>query len=371
MELLEYIVVFAVTWFQHKRSMKIRGSILLFVAAVAMLIVLALWFGKKRQVEIPSNVLTGTNTASSEAIATSTSAGAPSRPTASSVSAMTNTTTSPQDKGGKIKEGLAVLNDVPIAFYGRLVDQFGSPVVGAQITASVRVYNNVQSTVEHLATVSDGNGMFQIKGGKGESLGIMPKKEGYVLATTETHFNYSYMYSGHFTPDQGNPTVIKMWKLQGAEPLVGINQNYKLHYTSTPIYFDLLTGKIVPVGGDIKITVNRPAGNVSEHNPQDWGFMIEVVNGGLIETSPQESAITHAAPEAGYQQSDVLSASSNRSGVGVIQQSFFVQSRNGQVYSKVGLVFGINDTPDGIMYITFSGVANANGSRNWEAAIPK
>src|SRR6202034_1935210 len=95
-----------------------------------------------------------------------------------------------QDKGEQMKKGLAELNDVPIAFYGRLEDQFGSAVFGAQITANLRIYNGVQSTVEHLATVSDGNGMFQIHGGKGESLGIMPKKEGYVLATTSTYFKY-------------------------------------------------------------------------------------------------------------------------------------------------------------------------------------
>ena len=34
-------------------------------------------------------------------------------------------------------------------------------------------------------------------------------------------------------------------------------------------------------------------------------------------------------------------------------------SRNGQVYSKVGLSFDINDAPNGYMSVTFDGVANA------------
>ena len=45
---------------------------------------------------------------------------------------------------------------------------------------------------------------------------------------------------------------------------------------------------------------------------------------------------------------------------------FFVSSRNGQTYSKVLFSFTINQDPDGFMYASFRGVANTNGSRNWE-----
>jgi hypothetical protein len=178
------------------------------------------------------------------------------------------------------------------------------------------------------------------------------------------------MESQPYVPDQNNPTVIKMWKLQGAEPLVSINQHYKLPYSNAPINFDLVAGKIVPSGGDIKITVNRPAGEISERNRQDWGFEIEAVGGGLME-SGADVVVTYAAPESGYAPSDTLTASNNRHGVELIQQSFFVKSRNGQVYSKLALSFDINSAPDDYMDITFNGVANTNGSRNWEATAPQ
>jgi len=348
--------------------MKIRPSIFLFIVIVVVLIALVLRHGVKKPVETPPAAAVETNTVSPAATASSAPVHMNTPPAQLATNASMPST---QNKGEKMKEGLAEMNDVPIVFYGRLADQLGGPVVGAQIAASVRIYNGVQSTVEHLAAVSDGNGFFQIQGGKGESLGVVPTKEGYILAATNTYFKYSYMYPDRFSPDPNNPTVIKMWKLQGAEPLVDIGKEYKLPFTSAPIFFDLVAGKIVPTGGDLKITVNRPAGEVSEHNPQDWGFEIEAVDGGLIETSGKESAITFAAPENGYQSSDTVTASSNRHGIGGIQQSFFVKSRNGQVYSKVHLLFGINDTPDGFMDITFSGVANTNGSRNWEATAPK
>jgi hypothetical protein len=52
-------------------------------------------------------------------------------------------------------------------------------------------------------------------------------------------------------------------------------------------------------------------------------------------------------------------------------QGFFLVSRNGQVYSKLGLSFRISRTLDDFMYVTFSGVASTNGSRNWEATAPQ
>ncbi len=50
---------------------------------------------------------------------------------------------------------------------------------------------------------------------------------------------------------------------------------------------------------------------------------------------------------------------------------YFIQTRDGQVYSQVHLLFGINEMPGGFMDITFSGAANADGSRNWEATVPE
>ena len=91
---------------------------------------------------------------------------------------------------------------------------------------------------------------------------MMPQKQGYALASTGTFFKYSQLEEHPYVSDSNNPTVIKMWKLQGAQPIVSINQRYKLHYTGESMNFDLLTRQIVPAGGDVKLTVNR----VTRHN---------------------------------------------------------------------------------------------------------
>lgn len=339
-----------------------------FVLLAAMIIVVLFLIGRGTKHKFAANSF---ETNAPPAATTVPSAPAPTQVQSNSqmTSIATNSVVTPQPtKGDLMKQGLSQMNDVPIIFYGRLEDQYNAPVEGAQIAASVRIYNGAGSTTTHLATVSDGNGMFQINGGKGESLAMMPKKSGYVLATTNTLFKYSYMYSDHFSSDPNNPTVLKMWKLQGAESLAQINCTFKIPYTASPISFDLISGQIVPSGGDLTITVNRPNGIISQQNPQNWSVDLAFTDGGYISTSPDEAAITYAAPEGFYQPSGTFE---NNNGPRLIDEMLFAQSRHGQIYSKFHLLFGINSTSEKAMTITFSGVANTNGSRNWEATAPK
>lgn len=348
--------------------MKSRPSILWFVTAVVVLIVLVFLHGSRHSGT--TALSPGTHTTERTTVKVSPLRASDMAPEAGSLASTPQNSepVPPQDKKEQMKSGLAEVNDVPILFYGKLEDQLGNPVAGAQIAASVRIYNGFRSTVDRFSVSSDVDGLFRINHGKGESLSIVPNKTGYVLATGDTLFKYSFMYADHFTPNPNRPTVIKMWRLQGAEPLVNIDKEYKLPFTGAPIFFDLIAGIVVPAGGDFKITVNRPTGEVSEHNPQKWSIGFEVVDGGFIDTSSKESAITFAAPYGDYQPSGVFG---NNNGTDGLDKYFFIQSRNGQVFSKLYLSLGINNKPDGLMYITFRGAANTNGSRNWEATVPK
>jgi hypothetical protein len=348
-------------------TMKIRGSILGLIVIAAVLIALVLWYGKKQPVEVPPIASVETNAVPPAATAKS--------PATTSTPVHTNTPIAPvasnvptpptESKEQQMREGLAEFNDADIEFYGRLEDQFGNAVGNAQIKFEVPFNNGHAVGVQRGTTVADGNGFFTISGYKGKSLSVVPVKAGYALASLNGGGIYSYLWSEsqRVHPDRNNPTVIKMWKLQGAEPLADISKEYKLPFTSAPIFFDLVAGKIVPTGGDLKITVNRPSGEISEHNPQQWSIDVEVASGGFIETSEQEWRIAYFAPEDGYQPSGTFA---NNNGIGSVSEIFFVKSRDGQVYSKLGLSFDINETPDSLMHVRFRGVANTNASRNWE-----
>jgi hypothetical protein len=364
---LEYSLVLPDTGLQHQQSMNIRGSIIWFVAISAVLIALVLWFGKKQPVATSAE----TSVAPPAAAAPSAPATVPVHTNAPMVQTTKGAGLSQSPPMSKVERAIGILstyNDIPIVFYGRVEDQFTNAVTDATVSFNVRVMNGQESTVNRGQVMTDGNGFFIILGYTGQDLGLVPHKPGYVLATTDTLFKYSHLEEHPYVSDPNNPTVIKMWKLQGAEPLVGIDKTYKLRYTAEPINFDLLAGQIVPSGGDIQITLNRPAGIISGRNPQNWSIQIEVIDGGFIVTSWGEAQTTYSAPESGYESSGTFG---NNNGIDTLDQMLFVQSRNGQVYSKIHLVLGINQTPDGFMYITFKGVANANGSRNWEATAPQ
>ncbi|MEI6197102.1 MAG: hypothetical protein WCS42_22530 [Verrucomicrobiota bacterium] len=251
--------------------MNIRRPIFWCTVVVVALVALILWHGTTSTTKPSSKASVETNGEASSASGPGQTAG--NAFTSTVTATVSASTANPAasvtpDKGAQIKEGLAKLNDIGIDFNGRLEDQHGNAVANTTIDASVRIYNGSRSTVDHFSVVSDANGLFRVKHGNGESLSLMPHKAGYVFAMTKTSFNYSYMYPDHFTPDPNNPTVIKMLKLEGAEPLVSINKEYKIPHTDKPIYFDLMAGKIVPEGGDVKIIVNRPSGEISEQHPQ-------------------------------------------------------------------------------------------------------
>jgi hypothetical protein len=355
--------------------MKIRGSILGFVVIAAILLVLTLWHWQKKPVQVPLTASTETSVVPPMATAPSTSVSVPvqsSTPLMQTNKGQDLSQSPPPSKDQRAIGLLSTYNDVPIDFYGKVEDQFSNAVDNATVNFSVRVINGQESTVKRGQVTTDGNGFFSINGYRGQALGVMPEKSGYVIATADTLFKYSHLEDHPYVSDANNPTVIKMRKLQGAEPLVAIDQHYKLLYTGTPLTFDLLAGGTVTSGGDIKMTLNRPPGLISGRNQQDWSLEVEAVDGGLIEASGGDARVTYEAPEGGYEPSAVFTMSnSSNTWYEAIHQMFFIQSRNGHVFSKVNLSFHINQNPDDPVSITFRGVANPNGSRNWEATIPQ
>ena len=80
-----------------------------------------------------------------------------------------------------------------------------------------------------------------------------------------------------------------------------------------------------------------------------------------------DARVAYVAPDNGYQPSDTLVMSTTNHWSDLVQQMYFVTSRNGQVFSKVFLSMGVNMNPEDPMSVTFRGVANASSSRNWEA----
>lgn len=335
---------------------------------LVVLLAIAVWLSRRPSTAIRSGPAT---TANNEAPSETREKGIAAVPHTNidATTVATANDVSPAQKGSQELWNTAnTLANVPIVFYGKVEDQFGNALV-ATIDFSVHKYNGYNGSIENGQTVSDQNGFFTISGYSGESLSVKPIKPGYSVSSQNGGGTYSHMAPDEERthPDVRNPVIVKMWKLQGAEPLTQINQRYKLPYSDAPIAFDLITGKVVPGNGDIKITVNRSSGTLSLRNPGDWSLKIEAVDGGLMESYGTER-VTYWAPETGYDSDKLFlfSTNSSQKWADGFTKGFFIMSRHGHIYSKLGMSFSINRDPGDFIEVKFVGISNTNGSRNWE-----
>ena len=118
----------------------------------------------------------------------------------------------------------------------------------------------------------------------------MPSKKGYALASNGTGLFDLAPVEERALQTRAIRLWLKCGSCKAQNRLLSIDQQYKLSYTSEPIYFDLLAGKVVPSGGDVKLTVNRSPGVISGRNRLDWSLQIEAVDGGLMDSGGQESS---------------------------------------------------------------------------------
>ncbi len=348
--------------------MKLRGSIIVLCMVVLVGTIFVLWYVKKQPVGalLPGSVLT--NIAPSTAIIPSAQlpTNARTAPVTATVSPATNQSQSvlPQDKVGLIKEVLQA-NDANIVFYGRLEDQFGSAVYGATVNFSIQYENANARGIQRGQVISDGNGFFTISG-TGANLGITVQKSGYVLATTDTSFRYSQLTPGYFVPDQSNPTVIKMWKLQGAEHLISFNIRTYVPINGDSVAFDLQTGKQVQSGGDIAVRIQSSVKpNVREE--YDWQASIQPVEGGIVDAGGSGLEKMFRAPDSGYElEYDVNYGKQTQSWTSRFGDDFYFKSREGKCCGKVSLEIDTDEVRNSAAFVTLKGYLNPAGSPNLE-----
>ena len=332
-----------------------------------MLTVLVVWFARRpAKTSVPA-------TASSPPV--ETIATTPAMPVTNVTDSITGHVTVPtlsnalsaprKSKEQETLEILSTKNDIPIVFYGKLEDQFGNPVVGAEITGSTIIYNGVHMGGQKVVVTSDANGFFQMDAGKGESLGIMPKKAGYTLATANTEFKYTKLNPHPYVPDAGNPTVIKMWKLQGGEHLIHFQFESRVPLDGTPTTFDLQTGQRVQNGGDLTISVKTtPTPSIREE--YDWQVVVQAVNGGFVLPTDDFDQMFQA-PDSGYNaRLDINFQKGTRQWTPRFIGSYYFTSRNQSSYGKLGIEFLSDVVKDGTIPVILNSYVNPSGSRNLE-----
>lgn len=320
---------------------------LVIVAAAVLLLAVTLFFGlrnHRQQSSRPPEPNAATTPASEEAASPTANAPVlpPATAAAQSATASRAPTAASVSRAEKLQGAVEAMN-VPVVFFGKVVDQDGAPLAGVRVQTSVRSWHVIatpdgDATFARHEAVSGSDGNFQIDGGRENALTIEAvEKEGYEPEPKSLQ-GFGYTTSDPLRPDPNNPVVLRMWKAEAKAQLITGTKRYSLVPDGRTYTIDLLTGAIVESGtaeGDLRVSIRRPA-NAVWGQRYDWSLDVQPVNGGLAEETDGSSAMFRA-PESGYTNHWRLdAAAANESwSYGTGQKRFYLKSRGGRNYSRI------------------------------------
>ncbi len=254
--------------------------------------------------------------------------------------------------------------NVPIAFYGKIVDQSGQPVKGAKVSALVvnAHFERYDTETQPVALESDQNGNFTITGYTAYGIDkISIQKDGYQLSPKAV-INYGFGPNSNYAGSTTNPVVFRMWKQAGKERLVGSSWHGKVACNGTTNHFDLRTGR-PDAKGDLEILCSKtpltvpPPGNAHF----DYKFEVVVVGG---EISPTKDEFTYLAPENAYSPSfTIAQKADDPKWQGSVKQEFYIKTSNGH-HGRLSVEWYAWQTPPTIL--EWDCTLNPSGSRNLE-----
>ena len=168
----------------------------------------------------------------------------------------------------------------PITFYGKVIDQIGNPVSGADVD-----YGAIDKFDENGSDYhgkSDVNGNFSIHGIKGAVLTVGVRKPGYYNIHGRSDSAFAYGVGIDATrkapPTKENPALFILQKHGPTESLIRIDGGQiDIPRNGRPVNIDLSTGKTG--AGNLRIQTWVENGNQRHF---DWHYELSVPGGGLM-----------------------------------------------------------------------------------------
>jgi hypothetical protein len=269
------------------------------------------------------------------------------------------------------KQAIVEAQNVPITFWGKVVDQDGQPLAGVRVLMEAREWHSPAPTqvTPHFTNIernTGADGQFNVIGAKGDILTIKSvAKEGYTTSPKALR-SFGYNISQNHPVDADNPVVIRLWKVGNPEPLVLTEKSSRIPYDGTPTTFDLLRGQMMQGlngPGDLRITLIRSPLKISRGDRFDWKATIEAIDGGVILSNDE---LMHYAPEVGYNAKiEIDMPTSSLNWTSRQRLSFYIKSRGGQCYGRVSIVLD-TDSPRETTGMLITSAINPSGSRNLE-----
>jgi len=269
-----------------------------------------------------------------------------------------------EDKASMILSALDAENNRGINVYGKVIDQFGTPVTGVAVHGGVLLnagFDASRSVV--FDTQTDREGLFSFEGLHGIRLGVKMEKPGY-----EFNPNLYVNWWNSYKPDRNSPAVFTVYKLRGEEAMDHKEFDSRVPYDGQTAAFDLLAGR-KDSNGDLRITLTRNPLKVRRGVDRfDWSVTIEIVGGGLTETS---DLYPYEAPESGYLPTFSLNIDKNSpSWTQRLTKTFYVRTKNNQ-FGRIDIDLTTDsERPQGTG-ISIKSFMNPPGSRNLEPDLKR
>lgn len=242
--------------------------------------------------------------------------------------------------------------------FGKVVDQYGQPISDVDVSGVLIIKTDEGFNSQPYSTKTDSDGLFEFTGLHGADFNINIKKQGYYMS--ERGGGYQAPPGGKST--QGSRVLLTMWKIRGAEQLIGSNINTKIPHDGSPVIFDMTTGKQSP-SGNFQVTLSQYPLEVKHGwDKFNWSVKIEILNGGMLE---ENDAYPFWAPTNEYQSSFEFNESTNAvKWLGGVQRKFYIKTAQGQ-YGLMQFKVFPGRSPTGF---EANFTINPSGSRNLEPA---
>jgi hypothetical protein len=268
-------------------------------------------------------------------------------------------------------------SNVPIQFYGMVVDQDGNGIPGVKVKAEVSAFNETFIKTRKdsdyrkktsLEMTTDNRGFFTIQNIDGNYLVIKDlEKLGYQADTSNLG---AFVYwdrndpSRIHIPSSQKPVVFHIWRENGSEQLIYAKKFYGIIPDGRAFTIDLIKQKKMDSAtseGDLRVKIMRPP-QVDPQIKYDWSCVIEVIGGGILEAADQ---FLYRAPESGYQPNyQLIVNASDPQWSDKVTKTFYVKSREGKVYSSMTFEIFINYDDKSALSLNY--LSNPAGSRNLE-----
>lgn len=198
----------------------------------------------------------------------------------------------------------------PIEFYGKVVTIDGQPIEGVTVGYGWTSLTGYDTRIVQ----SDANGLFELTGVRGKSMGVKLEKEGYDWFSNQTQksFEFAEPYDPEFhkaNPDE--PLIYYMRKRPEAEPLHAYRgKKQEVFAASNGTFYDYLTGRFSQssrVTSTIRMTAEVDTPEPNQHIGYNWSLTLEAEG---VEFTSSDSVVTSIAPEQEYVKTLVVGSSS-------------------------------------------------------------